>query len=114
MAVNILEQIDAHRQAFLTAAKRCKEKGVAYAEAEAAYQAAKWMVMLSLKAQGVPATLIQVGIKGHPEVNPLYLKRMTTEVDYKSETDAVNAFKLSARLLEEQAKREWNEAGGML
>lgn len=95
------------RELMKRASAELKERGVAAAIAEAEYQAAKAKTALALKAEGLSATLIQLVIKGCDDVAPLLLARDCAQVDYDSAREALNVYKLDARLLEAQIDREY-------
>ena len=99
---------------MLKAVSEAKERGFKLAKAEANYQAAKHQRILQMKAEGMSATMIQLLIKGDDAVSIPLFERDCAQVEYDSAKDAINAYKLSARLTEAQIQREWNQAGGMV
>ena len=110
--VNLLEAVERDRKLMLTAVTEAKARGVALAKAESEYQVAKHRKVLQLKAEGVPSTLIQLLVKGDEDVSLKLFERDCAQVEYDSAREAINAYKLSARLVEAQIQREWNMAGG--
>lgn len=56
-------------------------------------------------------TFIAIVIKGDPEVNKALLERESELSLYEATREEINGYKLEARLLEEQIKREYNEMG---
>lgn len=112
--MNLIDAVDRDRQMMLKAVTEAKNRGIALAKAEAEYQTAKHRKVLALKAQGTPATLIALLVKGDDDVSLKLFERDCAQVEYDSAKEAINAYKLSARLLEAQIQREWNMAGGTL
>lgn len=112
--MNLIEAVNRDRELMLLAVSEAKERGIALARAEAEYQAAKHAKVLELKADGMPATLIQLLVKGDEDVSMKLFMRDCAQVEYDSAREAINAYKLSARLVEAQIQREWNMAGGMV
>lgn len=111
--MDLLHDLQHDRELMKTAVAECTERGRAMARAEAEYQEAKNIRVLEMKDERMPATLIQLLIKGDPDVNEKLLKRDIARVEYESAKDAVNVYKLDARLIEQQIQREWNMQGGM-
>lgn len=112
--MNLISALNDDRQMMLLAVKEAKERGIKLAEAERDYQRAKNVRVLEMRAEHQPATLIQLLIKGDPEVNKKLFERDVSKIEYESAQEAINAYKLSARLIEQQIQREWNQAGGMI
>lgn len=96
------------RRLMKAASTELKKRGEQYAKAEAAYQAAKNRRALEMKTEGLSATMIQTIIKGDPEVNDLLYERDFAEIDYRSAVEALNCYKLDARIIEAQINREWS------
>jgi hypothetical protein len=101
------------RDLMKAASKELRDRGIAKARAEADYQTVKNRRALELKAEGCSASLIQMTIKGDPEVNKKLFERDCAEVLYDSAKEALNCYKLDARLLEAQLEREWNDSNRM-
>ena len=88
--------------------KALRKTGNEYAEANHNYKIAVSQTALRLKDEGMPVTLIDKVIYGHPDVAELRLKRDIAEVLYKANQEHINATKLQIRLLEAQIQREWS------
>ena len=101
------------RDLMKAASEELKGRGIARARAEADYQAVKNRRVLEMKAEGYSASLIQMLIKGDEEVNTKLFERDCAEVVYDSAKEALNCYKLDARLLEAQLERDWNDAKRM-
>lgn len=105
------QQLDEARAEYKLLTSELPTLAVEKAEAEAAYQKAKAIRTLELKAEGLPATLIQLVVKGDEAVNGLLLKRDSTAAIYEATQKAVDTYKLDARLIEARIQRDWNQGG---
>lgn len=105
---DLIRGIQQDRENMIAAAREARELGLKLAEAESNYQAAKHIRALEMRTDGEPVTLIQMMIKGDPTVREKLYARDCAQVEYEAAKEAVNAYKLSARLQEAQASREWN------
>lgn len=112
--MDLLSRLQRDRELMLAAVSEAKERGIRLAHAEAAYQTAKHQRVLQMKDEGMSATMIQMLLKGDEHVSLPLFERDCAQVEYDSAKEAINAYKLSARLTEAQIQREWNQAGGML
>lgn len=104
---DLVEDLLEDRRTMKKAARALKERGVALARAEAEYQSAKHRRALEMKAEGIAATMIGLLIKGDPAVAVKMFERDCARVEYESAQEALNVYKLDARLLEAQIDREW-------
>lgn len=109
----VYEALAKDRDLMKTASKELRDRGITLAKAEAEYQRAKNTRVLEMKAQGMAATMIQLTIKGDPAVTMKLFERDCAQVLYDSAKEALNCYKLDARLLESQLEREWNDAKKM-
>lgn len=110
-AFNLQQEIEECGEMLDTALEECRRRGDACALAEAEYYSAKARAVLDLKAQGQPATLISLLVKGVPEVNEALAKWRRLEVAYDNAKDARNIFKRRYDFTREQYQREWTQAG---
>lgn len=94
-------------KAMKASVRDVRKAGLAKAKAEADYQRAKASTALALKADGYPATMIQMILKGDERVSDALFARDCAEVLYEAEVTAHNAHKLNARFIEAQIEREW-------
>lgn len=108
------QQLEYARKQMKNASKELRDRGKAKARAEADYQAAKARRALEMKAEGHSGTMIQTLIKGDPEVNQKLFERDCAEVLYESAKEALNVYKLDAKLLEADIERAWNDAKRMI
>ena len=87
-----------------------KGRGITHAMAEAAYYTAKANDTESLLGQGYTATSTADKVKGEPETNAALEKRIAEKVGYDNACEAVQCFKLIARILNDDIAREWEQA----
>ena len=83
-----------------------KERGYALAEAERLYRMAKARMILQLKMDGLPATLIIDIVKGDENVSLLAFKRDCALVAYKSLVESININKLQLKVNESDIESE--------
>lgn len=112
--MDLVGGVNEDRELMKLAVKEAKDRGLRLAKAEAEYQSRKHIRALQLKSDGHSATMVQLILKGDPDVCEALFERDCAQVEYDSAVEAINAYKLSARLLEAQIQREWNQAGGTL
>ena len=86
-----------------------KKRGQKMVLAEAAYYSAKADEYFILLEAGHANTFIQQVIKGRPRVNEALSAYHAAEVEYKNATEAINAYKLALRVLENEQQREWEQ-----
>lgn len=110
---SIYRALDEDRRLMKRASSEITKRGIDYAKAEAEYQATKARRALEMKADHYPVTFIQTIIKGDEEVNKKLLARDCAEAEYKSAVEALNVYKLDARLIEAQIQREWGRNEGI-
>lgn len=101
------------RDLMQRASRELKERGLEKARTAAEYYSAKNRRVLELKAEGHSATMIALIIKGDEEVCERLLAKECAEVLYDSAKEALQCYKLDARLLEAQISREWNQNNTM-
>lgn len=104
---DLVSELMADRQQMKAASQRLEEAGMALATAEAEYQRVKHVRTLQMKAKGHSATMIQLLVKGDEKVNQKMFERDCAQVLYDSAREALNVYKLDARLLEAQIDREY-------
>ena len=83
------------------------KNGQRKAQAEMNYRMALAAEILQLREQGVPVTIIGDICRGSPKIATLKFERDTAEAVYDANTEAINAWKLEARMMESQISREW-------
>lgn len=104
---DLINDLMRDRDLMKKASEVLKERGIALAKAESVYQSSKASCALSLRADGYSATMIQLVIKGDDRVSVHMFARDCAQVEYDSAKEALNVYKLDARLLEAQIDREY-------
>ena len=84
------------------------KRGRAAAQSDVDYRIGFAKKILELRAEGVAATLIRDLALGSDEVAPLLLDRQIKESERDSAKEAINAYKLQIKVLEDQIEREWH------
>ena len=90
-----------------------KRRGRVMVEKEAAYYTAKAKESFLLLEEGYANTLIQMVIKGRPNVAEAMSEYHAAEVEYKNANEAIQAMKLKLRVLENEQQRDWEQARRM-
>lgn len=107
--MNLIDELQNKRELLNKALSECVKRGKELAQAEQAYKQANAKFILSERAKGTPATLIRDLALGDEVVSGLRLERDIASVYYDNAREARNVYKLEARLIEEQIKREWGQ-----
>lgn len=108
--IDLWAALNEERESARAALDEIRELGIKKAEAEANYQIAKNKTALLLKAEGYPATMLQMILKGDERVSPALFERDCAESEYDAAREALNYHKLNARFIEAQIEREWSQA----
>lgn len=87
-----------------------KERGKVLAAKEHDYKVANAKCILGLRADGYPATLINDLAKGDATIARLRMERDIAQTLYDTSREAINSYKLQIRIVQEQIKREWENA----
>lgn len=82
-------------------------QGDLFAQAEYNYYLQKTKTAYRLKDEGVPISMIQMVVKGEPEVAILMREMRIAESRYEATKEAINNVKLQMRTTDSQIKREW-------
>jgi hypothetical protein len=88
-----------------------KERGIAAAQAEHDYRVKLANRLLQLRAEGLPVTIISDIARGEPETAKLKLQRDIAESLCKSCEEGINVNKHKLKIISEQNKQEWGQAG---
>ena len=84
-----------------------RPNGIRSAEAERDYQRVKAETVLQLEAEGKSAKMIELIIKGLPEVNQKLFERDCAKAVYESNKEAVNVSKKELETILSVMKMEW-------
>lgn len=101
-----LEIADAERE-LEQALSTLRKHGNDYVQKERAYRIAKAQMILKLKSEGFPATLILDIVKGDEQVSKLSLERSIAEILYKANKDALSVKMLELNMLKSQYEKEY-------
>lgn len=93
------------------ALSEAKSRGFRMNEHEANYYTVKDYRVRELLDEGKSGTVIQMIIKGEPEVNEAMRAFHDSQVEYKNACEAINVYKKWLDTLREQYQREWGQAG---
>ena len=108
---DLMKALEEVRNDLKIAMKMLRQNGNKMAETEASYQSSKYQVAMKLRAEGMPVTLIEAVLKGHPEVNEKLLERITAKVLYESNKESINVSKKNLDVINDQIAREWHNNG---
>lgn len=104
--ITLVNELNDLQSQLVTGVKLMADYGRKLAQAEYEYKIALSKEALRLKADGTPATLINLIVYGN--VAKERLKRDTAEVMYKTSVENINAVKLRLRLVQAQIDKEWS------
>lgn len=93
------------------ALKEAGERGGRFILAEAEYYSQKSRTALAMKDDGYSATMIEMVIKGMPDVAEKMFAYHKAQVEYENAREARNVYKKKLDTLREQYQREWSQAG---
>jgi len=82
--------------------------GIKKAQSEQEYQTVLSQEVLKERDKGTAIGVIQLIVKGKPEVAKKRFDRDMAEVMYQVAQEKINVAKLELRLLDSQAQREWS------
>lgn len=95
------------------AVRELRARGTAYSQAERDYRVALRKAVLEERAKGTPVTIISDVCRGREDIAQLRFERDCAETLYKSALEALNVYKLQARLIENQIQREYSHTGAL-
>ena len=95
------------RLALAAALEKKRESGFQLAKNQKAYKVAKASLILRLRAEGMPATLIRDVVAGDEAVSDLALARDCAQVTYDTEQEVINATKKNIGIVQDQINHEW-------
>ena len=85
------------------------KNGQRMAEAEMNYRIELAKEILIQRDNGVPVTIISDICRGNQKIAKLKFERDTAEVVYQSNLEAIMAWNLEAKMIENQIAREWSQ-----
>ena len=84
-----------------------RKHGIEWAQAEYEYRKLKSQLILQLREEGYPVTIIPDVVKGLDDVAELDLKRNIAKIVYTSNNEAIMIKKLELKSIENEIQREW-------
>jgi hypothetical protein len=110
--MELFEHINKLNTELTSSIKVLAANGKKLAEAERLYRIKMTTEALILKDKGEKVTLIELILKGLPEVAKLRFDRDVAETTYEANKEHINAVKLQLRVLQEQWRQEFGNASG--
>ena len=105
--VELYQELDAKIRQLDICIRQLRQTGGEYAAAERDYQIEKSRVATKMKAERVPVGLITLTIKGVPSVAKLLFERISKEVIYKANQEAIMSLKLQIRIINDKINRDY-------
>ena len=105
---DLLRDLEKARKDLDTAMSMLRPNGNAWALKSKQYNVAKYETAMRLRESGMPVTLIEAIIKGHPDVTEKLYERDLAYVMYDSNKEAINKLKRDVTVIENQIAREWS------
>ena len=87
------------------------KNGQQAAKAEMEYRIALAQEILILRDKGQPVTIIGDLARGNSKIASLKFNRDTSQAVYEANLEAIQSWKLQARLMDSQIAREWGRKG---
>ena len=92
------------------ALRQSKKRGQEYAQTEHDYRIALAQQELIERDKGMPATLVSDLARGTQKIARLKMQRDIAESMYRAALEAINVYKLQAKIINDQIDREWSKA----
>lgn len=109
--LELYQEIRDTQKMLEVALREAKARGLAMNAAEAKYYTVKDLRVRELMDEGKSGTVIQMIIKGEPDVNAAMNEYHDFQVEYKNACEALQVFKRHYDYLREQYQREWTKEG---
>lgn len=103
--LEMMQALAEDRRLMKTAVTEASSRGKDYAKKKSAYYARKSSAALSMRAEGVPVTLIDTAVKGMPEVADAMLEMQCAEALWRAAMKAIDVYRDDCRILYDQIKR---------
>ena len=110
----LLDEIQRIYELLDISIKSLKKTSEAYAKAEMDYKILLRQECLKLKDGGMAIGMITLTCYGIPSVAEARFKRDIAEATYKANQEAINAYKLQLKLLDNQINRDYGMEGKQL
>lgn len=106
--MDLLEEMKKLKTLLNTALAEFKSRGTTYAKTYANYRKLLAQELLKLKAEGMPVTIAYDIARGKEEIANAKEQEIIAETLYKSCQEAINAYKLEMKILQEQIEKEYH------
>lgn len=110
MGTNLLNDLSNLLSRINKAIDTLARNGQKKAEAEMNYRIGLAQKILAEREKGTPVTIISDICRGDKAIARLKFDRDTAEAVYEANIEAINAWKLEARMMEGQVQREWGRS----
>ena len=107
--MDLLIEMNKLKELLNAALSEYKTRGKAYATAYANYRKLLAQELLKLKAEGMPVTIAYDIARGTEHIANAKEQEIITECLYKSCQEAINAYKIEMKILQEQIENELSE-----
>lgn len=95
------------RQALANALESKRTSGFQLAKNNRAYKVAKASLILKLRSEGMPVTIINDVVAGDEDIADLAFARDCAQVTYDTDQEVINATKKNIGIVQDQINREW-------
>lgn len=109
----LIDEIQSTYDLLSQSIKSLKRTSEAYAKAEKEYKILLRQECLKLRDEGMAIGMISITCYGIPSVAEARFKRDIAEANYKANQEAIQAYKLQLRLMDNQVQREWTTPEGL-
>ena len=109
--LSLYNELQQKIQMLDVAVKELRNRGTAFSQAERDYRVALRKAILDERSKGTPVTIISDICRGRDDIAQLRFERDCAETLYRSALEALNVFKLQARIIENQISREYGTGG---
>lgn len=105
--IDLINELQAKTKQLETSLKLLRKNGIELAQAERDYKVLLNTECLKLRDEGMAVGMIDKISYGIPSVAEARFKRDCAEVVYTANKEAINVYKLQARIIENQISRDW-------
>lgn len=109
--LSLYQELQQKIQMLDVAVKELRNRGTAFSQTERDYRVALRKAILEERSKGTPVTIISDICRGRDDIAQLRFERDCSETLWRTALEALNVFKLQARLLENQIAREYGTGG---
>jgi len=107
MAIEMINEMLAKTNQLNQVITEMKKRGRKLAECEADYRVALAQKILTLRAEGFPATIMSDVCRGDREISRLRLQRDIAKTEYEVSSEFLQTLKLQIRVLQAEIERDF-------